>query len=43
LYDEIVRLDEEDKKDMQKYNNRKRMLTYKSQVAAQYIEEANDS
>jgi len=38
-----VKLDEEDKKDMEKYHNRKRMLTYKSQVASQYVEEANDS
>jgi hypothetical protein len=38
-----VKLDEEDKKDMERYNNRKRMLTYKSQVASQYVEEANDS
>jgi hypothetical protein len=28
---------------MERYNNRKRMLTYKSQVASQYVEEANDS
>jgi hypothetical protein len=38
-----VRLDEEDKKEMERYNNRKKMLAYKSQVAAQYSEDSNDS
>jgi len=43
LYEEIVRLDEEDRQEMERYNNKKKMLAYKSQVAAQYTSGTDDS
>lgn len=38
-----MRLDEEDKQEMERHNNKKKMLAYKSQVAAQYSADTNDS
>lgn len=39
IYEEILRLDEQDKKEMARYKNRKKMLAYKSNIDSPFVEE----
>lgn len=43
VYEEIAKLDEQDRKEMARYKNRKKMLALKGEIEDPYVEEEKDN